>query len=95
MRFLKQHAVTCTSALFTFYFGIASVSDVVEHAGKGRRTLYNFCCVGRCADGQQLLGVRAHYPITYNRSAHTAQQKLAQTVCTNLLKLNVARPSGF
>ena len=50
-------------------------------ASKGRRTLYNFCCVGRCADGQQLLGVHAHYPITRNRSTHTTQQKLAQTVC--------------
>ena len=33
------------------------------------RTLYNFCCVGRCADGQQSLGVRAHYPITRIKSA--------------------------
>ena len=54
---------------------------VIYNACKGRRTLYNFCCVGRCADGQQLLGVHAHYPITRNRSTHTTQQKLAQTVC--------------
>ena len=78
---------------------LSSSTNVSE--SKGRRTLYNFCCVGRCADGQQLLGVHAHYPITCNRSTHTTQQKLGPNsvritaFVADLLKVNVGRPSGF